>query len=782
MRSHADRQPAAQIKLPRLQLVWKPLPASEARWHLRLIGYGFKGTPRRLFIYISLRGLLLWGSGTVLAAYFFGTAALAWLWGQNPYNHVTYADLMLPTRWPELRAKRGQGLIDEGIHEIRTGKYATGLMLLTHGLGQRPSDARGRMALAQAYINLGYLHRGLQLLEDGLVFGPPTRTYREALFRLSGYLEDHERTLELADRIEPTLPPGDSTARRWLLTQRVTALEKLHRYDEIERLRKAQVDSPLFALESAWARVQAARGRPTDALREIARDPERFGVLADRCRLQLTLAIAAQDPAAADEAIKTWLKDEPTRPQPRIEELAALIQLGNAQAAHDRLQRFFIHFGSDKPAVILLFKKLCELPDAAWLQAGHREALESGALSLEARIIHVQGLLMAGKISEALTEFNLTTTLIEQAKVKDGGWSEGTRLLLNVIGSNSPSGRSQVLEFFRSHRLTPEAFRFALKSLRSAEVTEVAGELSILARNRFPAFQDTAPVPGPVVPAKPGEKLTASFRNEAEARRELRRIDAELQTGNFQSAFTRLKAVEQSGFPALQAELLPRRIQVHGALRELSELSAALQLYLSAPNVSQAWLRQLALQWAGDRQPDSALTLARETQAKFPQARWAMELLNRPATETALPAENIPAAIPSEAAARVELRRINADLGAGRHREALERIKRVERAKFAPLQAELLLCRIQAHGSLREQTELAAALGYYLSGQSVNQTALRNLALQWDNERQRDSALSLLRATLAKFPQANWAHDLRKKIEGDLVIAPEEKPAEREKR
>ncbi len=784
MGSHADRKPVTQFKFPRLQLVWSPASAAQAKWHLQLAGLAFREMPRRLNIYLSVRGILLWGAGMLLAAYFVGSAGLAYAWGRNPYNRISYADLVLPSHWGELKAKRGQGLIDEGIHDIRAGKGSSGVMLLNHGLSLKPSDLHGRMVLAQVFLSIGYLHRGRQLLEDGLVFGPPPKQYREALFRLTAYLEDFEQLLAMADQIEKTLPPGDKAAARWLLAQRVTALERLQRFDEIERLRNAQGDSPSFALEAAWARGQLARGNPAEALREIARNPGRFGVPADRCQLQLTLAIAARDPAAAHEAVQAWLKEEPTQPEPRIQEIIALIQLGEANNARDRLQSFFLHFGSEKPAVILLLKNISGLSDIAWLRVANRDAAEAGALSIESHILYMQGLLMAGQVAEATTEFNLTTALIEQAKVKDGGWSEGTRLLLNVINSDSPTDRAQFLGFFRSHRLTPEAFRFALKSLRHTGSTEMVGELSILARNRFPALQDAALMSEQeTVAVKHADKPpTVAFRSEAEARFELRRIDEALQVADAPSAFSRLKVIESAGFPAMKAELLTRRIQVHGMMRDQAELSGALQLYLSSPNVSQAWLNQIAQQWAGEQRRDSALTVARETYAKFPQARWAMEMLNLSAPNTTLTAEAVPVTIRTEAEARVGLRRIDEALKAGQYRAALDRIKAIERAKIAPLQAELLLRRIQVHGSLREQTELTAALGYYLSGKTADQTALRNLATQWDNEQLRDSALSLLRATLAKFPQARWAWELRKKIEGDLLVAPGENLLEPKKR
>jgi hypothetical protein len=396
---------------------------------------------------------------------------------------------------------------------------------------------------------------------------------------------------------------------------------------------------------------------------------------------------------------------------------------------------------------------------------------------------YVQGLLMAGKIPAALAEFNLTVALITQSKINDGGWGEGTRRLLAVLLGDSPSNRSQFLEFFRNNRLTPDAYRFALKSLHNAGATGTMGELAIIARNRFPAFQsDALQSASAVVTTKPGETGLEGPHNEAEARMELRRLDEELLSGNYQPAFARLKMIESAGFPALKSELLMRRIRVQGALDEQSGLAAALQLYLAGPEISQAWLSQLARQWTEAQRKDSALTVARETYAKFPQARWATELLNLPAADHTSHVMKMPAAVRNEADARVELRLIDETLAAGRYGEALERIKTLERAGFVSLKPELLLRRIQAHGSLREQTELAAALGYYLSGQSVDQTALRALATQWDNERQRDSALSLLRETIAKFPQARWALELRKKIEGDLLIAPEKNLLEPEKR
>jgi hypothetical protein len=776
MASHADRQPAAQIKIPGFRLVWRALSAPKAKWYGSVVGYAFIGTPRRLIFHLSGRGLLLWGTGATLSAYLLGAAALAWYWGRNPYNHISYADLVLPTHWAQLRELRGQGQIDEGIHELRVGHYGTGIMFLNSGIARKPADFRGRLALAQVNISMGYLYRGAQLLEDGLDYGAPPRAYVDALCRLMVYLEDYERVLSVADRIEAKLPPDEFALRRRLLAQRAVALEKLQRYDELERLRSANQNAPSFALESAWARAQAERGRPQDALLAIARDPGRFGVTADRCQLQIGLAVAAGDARAAEDAVRDWLQEEPTRPQPRIEETLALIRLGDGNKARERLQRFFIIFSGDRSAVVLLFKKLSELPDVSWLQLARREAEEYRAWTLDVRILYVQGLIQAGKIPEAFTEFRLTADAISKARVPDGGWAEGTQGLLDVITSDTPSNRSQFLAFFRIKRLTPEAFRFALKSLQKAGSTDLAAELALVARNRFPALREAAPTLTSDVTQFPlGPKTAPALQTEAQARVELRRLDADLQAGRASAAFERLKKIEAGDFPALRPELLMRDVEVRGALDEPGQVTAALQFYLASPNVNQAWLRELAAKWQALGRQDSVAILARETIARFPDAKWAGALLPGAPADAGTPSAVVFRVVRNETEGRQELRLIDEDLAAGRPTGALQRVKGLERAKIDSLQSELMLRRISIHGALREQIELSAALGAYLSGNKPNLTALRALALQWDNASDRDSALSLLRETLARFPQALWALELRKKIEGDLVIAPDRK-------
>lgn len=89
---------------------------------------------------------------------------------KNPYNRISYTDLILPTRWDELRSKRGEALIDEGLNEIKEQRFGVGLMLLAHGLKLEPSNVAGRMILGQMYAQAGYVHRALSIFRIGLPY------------------------------------------------------------------------------------------------------------------------------------------------------------------------------------------------------------------------------------------------------------------------------------------------------------------------------------------------------------------------------------------------------------------------------------------------------------------------------------------------------------------------------------------------------------------------------------------------------------------------------------
>ena len=115
------------MAFPKIKLCWNGSRV-EADWHLGLFGFYTRGThgSRLRGIVITLRGVLAWLAGLAFVAYFTGALAL-WLWlDRRPYNYVTYADLIFPTRWSEIEKLRGKAMIDEGMDDINARKWEIG--------------------------------------------------------------------------------------------------------------------------------------------------------------------------------------------------------------------------------------------------------------------------------------------------------------------------------------------------------------------------------------------------------------------------------------------------------------------------------------------------------------------------------------------------------------------------------------------------------------------------------------------------------------------------------
>lgn len=659
-----EQAPAGQLKRPHFHWVWKPAGQPNASWKWQLFGYYWRETPRRLNLVFSFRGILIWSASLSFAAYLIGAAVLVTVWSRNPYNQVGYLDVVLPTRWAELRALRGKGMIDEGIAEIRAKRYATGIMRLTQGVARNPKDFTGRLELARIYVALGQLHRAQDFLVTGLELGTPPRAYRETLLALTAYMSDHEKVLALVEQLSRS---ADEEAQRQMLSWKATALEKLERVKELDQLRQQlRATTPSTAVEIAWARSELAVGDPKTALAELRRDRERFGPPVERVDLELRLAAAAHDHAGVDAAIAEWLQFDSAGAVPRAREIVARITLGQTSKAKDRIQQYFIHFGDNDPAAQLLIRTLFRETDSDWVSTAITEASAANALSIPVRMTWIESLMTAGKFSDAARELAATRKAIVTMKFVDRDWSIGTQRLLDCVIAPTPSTESLLIDFFAGHRLTPDAYVFAWQTLLRAK-SPVAFKFSGIANNRFPALRlgesnadlavlatikqpeiEPAPVKAPTPsistprPMIAAEEATKSFPTEAAARNELKRIDGLLAVRDWNRAYEALQAVERAGYEPLRGEIAFRRLQIHGARSELFELTSAARIYVRSTAANQTALHALAVQWNEPQRREALLTLLREIKRQFPAATWAALLLKKTESELIVaPAENI---------------------------------------------------------------------------------------------------------------------------------------------
>lgn len=661
-----EQAPAGQLKRPHLHLVWKPAGQPNASWKWQLFGYYWRETPRRLNLVFSFRGILLWTASLSFAAYLIGAAVLVTLWSRNPYNQVGYLDVVLPTRWSELRALRGAAMISEGIAEIKAKRYAIGIARLGQGVARDPGNFTGRLELARIYVALGQLHRAQDFLVEGLDLGTPPRVYRDTLLALTSYMADHEKVLALIDRLGGS---ADADAQRQMLPWKATALEKLERVKELDELRQQlRATRPSIAVEAAWARAHLAAGDARLALDELRRDRERFGTPVEIVELELNLAAASQDAAGVDKAISTWLKLDPAGAVPRAREIVARIALGQTDHARERIRQYFLHFGDNEPAARLVMRNLFHEADASWARFAFAEAEAANAVSIPVRMTWIETLAKAGEFNEASRELAIVRKMIVAQKFSDRDWSVGTQRLLDCVTTPSPSTEALLVDFFAEHRLTPETYLFAWQTLLRAK-SPAAFKFSGIANNRFPALRlgesnadiavlatikvpEAEPAPAraasvsmPMPPIQTSsEESSKALPTEGHARNELKRVDGFIAIGDWSRAFEALQGVERANYESLRGECALRRVRIHGERAELFELTSATRIYLRSPAANQTTLRTLAEQWSDRRHRESLLTLLREITRHFPGAAWAATLLKKTEGDLIVaPAENITA-------------------------------------------------------------------------------------------------------------------------------------------
>ncbi len=656
-----EQAPTGQLKRPHFHWVWKPAGQPNASWKWQLFGYYWRETPRRLNLVFSFRGLLLWTASLSFAAYLIGAAVIVGIWSRNPYNQVGYLDVVLPTRWAELRALRGKGMIDEGIAEIKAKRYATGMMLLVRGVTYRPQDFNGRLQLAKIFASIGQLHRAKQLAMDGFEHGTPPKAYCDFVFAVTTYLQDYDTLLDASRELQQS---GSNQLRRESLRWQAVALEKLGQIQELNALREnSKGEGFSVHVEQAWARAQLVSGNPATALREVLRAPEQFGLPGERFLLQLELGIAARDYAQVEATIADWLAKDPFGPIPKAREIVALIQLGNHDRATDLIRSFFLHYASDLPSVVYLFRALVELENPTWLKAAYTEAASSGKIPISASILYVQGLLVCGDVQGAQGEFAKIESFMKSSKNADDQWAVGTRRLIDVLNGPSESNRSLLMDYFATKQATPEAFRFAWRALARVQ-SPMAGDLAQLARNRYPALRlgdpgtmaewanrgrstklapkTTQALTSSMRPASSTANAQRSVASEFQVKEELRRIDDLLTRRSFGEAEEAIRQLERTTDESSRALITWRRIELHGQRRELAELTASLRLYLQGKSPSLTDLRKLAEQWRTPKQRDAALVLLREIRNRFPEALWASTLQRDMERELLVsPAENL---------------------------------------------------------------------------------------------------------------------------------------------
>lgn len=150
----------------------------------------------------------------------------------------------------------------------------------------------------------------------------------------------------------------------------------------------------------------------------------------------------------------------------------------------------------------------------------------------------------------------------------------------------------------------------------------------------------------------------------------------------------------------------------------------------------------------------------------------------RPATaESKAPAPALPRkeALPplTERAAKALLTRAQEQVDAGRQVEALATLEKLARPDLPDLTKDVLMLRARCHAELRSYDALRSTMWLLLRERPVNLPELRRLVERCRERQLIDSALIILRETVESAPEAKWAGQMLRDIEGELKTDPD---------
>jgi hypothetical protein len=127
----------------------------------------------------------------------------------------------------------------------------------------------------------------------------------------------------------------------------------------------------------------------------------------------------------------------------------------------------------------------------------------------------------------------------------------------------------------------------------------------------------------------------------------------------------------------------------------------------------------------------------------------------------------------TERAAKALLTRAQEQVEAGRQGEALATLEKLVQPDLPELTKEVLMLRVRCHAEQRSYDALRSTMWLLLRERPVNLPELRRLVERCRERKLLDSALIILRETVDSVPEAKWAGQMLREVEGELKTDPD---------
>lgn len=655
------------MALPKIRLCWKRSRV-EADWHLGLFGFTVQTRSsghRTHGLAITMCGLLAWLAGLAVVAYFTGAAAL-WFWlDRRPYNYVTYADLIVPTRWHSIEGLRGKALIAEGKDDIKARKWGAGLQKLRVGIARYPEEIEGRLLLAEIFVAMKARKQAIEIYDGGLATRYPGRSYIETMIKSAAQSENFDWWVRTCDRALLLLKgkPGSDEDRRWLIQQKLTALLAADRAPEALALAEAEGETGNAQISEFRVLALLKEKKAAEALDSLNTWQARIDGRADPQIIRLRARAYREAGAlpSMDRALEELRSMAPTDPRPYVYGIVQRLLAGRRAEADAAFDSFMFRFGSTPQYLLLLAAPLAEIAESSMLERLADAASQQG-LELEPfRRFLVQALIAKGEWAAAAT----VVKQIEEAPKKTEGaaaWYELMSAQIQAALDPSEAAQSNLVALVRGRQFALTLYKDLIANLRRAGRPATAREVVTYAQGIYPqnvvidtwrkeldaeisaassAAEAARPKPVAVVlPPRPASATASAVtkppapvapRIELSEAGYAAKRDAAVKLGDYAGALQAVRdarLAKPEWLETRQNELSRDEIRFSARAGDLVSLRSAARLYINGDRARSAGAVEIARELQAAGKTDEAIFLLKELLAKVPDFPVAKRLID----------------------------------------------------------------------------------------------------------------------------------------------------------
>jgi hypothetical protein len=647
------------MAFPKFKFCWDGSRV-EADWHLGLFGVYTRGIAggRLRGVVISGRGVLTWMGGLAVVAYFTGAAAL-WFWlDRRPYNYVTYADLILPTRWGEIQKLRGKAMIAEGMDDIKARRWGAGLQKLRIGIARNPEEIDGRLTLAEIFLAMKARKQAVETYDGGLAVRYPGRDYIETMLKMATQSEDFEWRLRTCNRALELIAGKTEYAkeRKWLIQQKLAALLAGDRADEALALADAEGESGSPTISEFRVLALFEAGKPGDALVFLDEWTRRSGGRPDHQILRLRVRALRElgKPAEMDEALEALRSLSPTDPRPYVYAIVQYLLAERRAEAEAGLEHFLLRFGSTPSYLHLLAAPLAEIAERAMLEKLIAYARQQGFDLEPFHRFLVQALVAKGdwraaaKVMAKIMDSPKKSEMVTQ-------WDGLMKAQIDAALDAADGAQSNFVNLLRGRQFALGFYKNLITNMRRAGRPATAREIIVFAQGMYPqnteietwrkeldeelaAAEAAKPV---IVMSRPSSASspTVSPSAPAVARVELgekeffSKLDELSNAGDYEKALQSIREIRRDKplwLSGREARIDREEVRLSGRAGDMLTLRSSVRLFNNGDRMRSAQLVEIAREFHSSGKNDEALYVLKELLARTPdypvaqrlQAEW----------------------------------------------------------------------------------------------------------------------------------------------------------------